>query len=86
MQVPYRTCRRVEFRDTDAAGIMHFSTYFTYMEEVEHEFLRSLGTSVDLPLEASVAETSEENHGPIGRQDQLATRGSAVPVQRLGTI
>lgn len=38
--------RRVEFRDTDAAGIMHFSTFFTYMEQVEHEFLRSLGKSV----------------------------------------
>ncbi len=51
MQGPYRTCRRVEFRDTDAAGIMHFSTFFTYMEEAEHELLRELGTSVMLPLE-----------------------------------
>ena len=50
MQTPYLSHRRVEFRDTDAAGIMHFSTYFTYMEEVEHEFLRALGTSVVIPL------------------------------------
>lgn len=42
----YRTTRRVEFRDTDAAGIVHFSAFFNYMEEVEHEFLRSLGLSV----------------------------------------
>lgn len=42
----YRTTRRVEFRDTDAAGIVHFSAFFHYMEEVEHEFLRSLGLSV----------------------------------------
>lgn len=42
----YRTIRRVEFRDTDAAGIVHFSAFFNYMEEVEHEFLRSLGLSV----------------------------------------
>jgi 4-hydroxybenzoyl-CoA thioesterase/acyl-CoA thioester hydrolase len=42
----FRTSRRVEFRDTDAAGIMHFSTFFTYMEEVEHEMLRELGLSV----------------------------------------
>ncbi len=55
MQAPYRTCRRVEFRDTDAAGIMHFSTYFTYMEEAEHELLRALGTSVVVPFEASPA-------------------------------
>ncbi|MDA7950375.1 MAG: acyl-CoA thioesterase [Pirellulaceae bacterium] len=47
--VDYLVKRRVEFRDTDAAGIMHFSTFFTYMEEVEHEFLRSRGLSVVLP-------------------------------------
>ena len=44
--VLYRTTRRVEFRDTDAAGIMHFSAFFNYMEQVEHEFLRHLGMSV----------------------------------------
>jgi 4-hydroxybenzoyl-CoA thioesterase/acyl-CoA thioester hydrolase len=42
----YRTLRRVEFRDTDAAGLMHFSAFFTYMEEAEHEFLRFAGLSV----------------------------------------
>jgi len=42
----FHTTRRVEFRDTDAAGIMHFSTFFTYMEEAEHDFWRSLGLSV----------------------------------------
>ena len=44
----FTTSKRVEFRDTDAAGIMHFSAYFTYMEEAEHELLRSIGTSVVL--------------------------------------
>jgi 4-hydroxybenzoyl-CoA thioesterase/acyl-CoA thioester hydrolase len=42
----FRTSRRVEFRDTDMAGIMHFSAFFTVLESVEHEFLRSLGLSV----------------------------------------
>ncbi len=46
MSEPYRTTRRVEFRDTDAAGIAHYSAFFFYMESVEHEFLRSLGLSV----------------------------------------
>ena len=41
-----RTQRRVEFADTDCAGIIHFTSYFRYMEEVEHAFLRSLGQSV----------------------------------------
>jgi 4-hydroxybenzoyl-CoA thioesterase/acyl-CoA thioester hydrolase len=45
----FHSQRRVEFRDTDAAGIMHFSNFFTYMEQVEHEFLRSLGLSVMAP-------------------------------------
>ena len=44
--ITFRTTRRVEFRDTDAAGIMHFSAFFNYMEQVEHEFLRHLGMSV----------------------------------------
>ena len=44
--VAFQTTRRVEFRDTDAAGIMHFSAFFNYMEQVEHEFLRHLGLSV----------------------------------------
>lgn len=46
MPDPFRTTRRVEFRDTDAAGIAHFSAFFFYMESVEHEFLRSIGLSV----------------------------------------
>jgi acyl-CoA thioester hydrolase len=38
--------RRIEFRDTDAAGIVHFSAFFPMMESAEHEALRSLGISV----------------------------------------
>jgi len=44
----HRSRYRVQFRDTDAAGIMHFSTFFTYMEETEHDFLRERGLSVVL--------------------------------------
>ncbi len=40
--------RRVEFADTDMAGIMHFSAIFRFMESAEHAFLRSLGYSVIL--------------------------------------
>jgi acyl-CoA thioester hydrolase len=38
--------RRVEFADTDLAGIVHFSRYFHYMEATEHAFFRSLGFSI----------------------------------------
>ena len=40
--------RRVEFSETDMAGIMHFSNFFRFMEAAEHAFLRSIGFSVDL--------------------------------------
>lgn len=46
MPATFRCQRRIEFRDTDAAGIAHFSAFFYFMEQAEHEFLRSLGLSV----------------------------------------
>ena len=38
--------RRVEFSETDMAGIVHFANFFRWMESAEHAFLRSLGYSV----------------------------------------
>ena len=38
--------RRVEFAETDMAGIVHFANFFRWMESAEHAFLRSLGVSV----------------------------------------
>ena len=46
MYTEYRTKRKIEFADTDMAGIVHFTRFFIFMETAEHEFLRSLGTSV----------------------------------------
>ncbi len=46
MPYEYWTKRQIEFSDTDMAGIVHFSRFFVFMEAAEHEFLRSLGTSV----------------------------------------
>jgi acyl-CoA thioester hydrolase len=42
-KVSYRTMRRVEFYETDLAGLVHFANFFRYMESAEHEFLRSIG-------------------------------------------
>ena len=46
MSTEYQTKRKIEFADTDMAGIVHFTRFFVFMESAEHEFLRSLGTSV----------------------------------------
>lgn len=42
----FRLKRRVQFYETDAAGIVHFSWYFRYMEETEHAFWREAGLSI----------------------------------------
>ena len=78
MSKTYTTQRRVEFRDTDAAGIMHFSVFFTMMEQVEHEFLRHLGLSVIMPSDSEDAYISWprvsahcEYVAPVGFDDVL---------------
>jgi YbgC/YbaW family acyl-CoA thioester hydrolase len=53
---PFRTTRRVEFHETDMAGIVHFSNFFRYMESAEVAFLRDRGLSVAMGWEG----------GPIG--------------------
>ena len=46
MSYEFQITRRVEFSETDQAGIMHFSNFFRFMETAEHGFYRSLGFSV----------------------------------------
>jgi len=46
MSTAFVTSRRVEFSDTDAAGIMHFAAFFRMMEQAEHDLLRSVNLSV----------------------------------------
>jgi YbgC/YbaW family acyl-CoA thioester hydrolase len=46
MAATFTQRRRVEFHETDMAGIVHFSVFFRYMEACEHAFVRSLGASV----------------------------------------
>ena len=46
MPYEFKAVRRVEFSDTDMAGIMHYSNFFRFMETAEHAFYRSLGFSV----------------------------------------
>lgn len=41
--------RRVQFYETDAAGIVHFSWYVRYMEEAEHALWREAGMSIAPP-------------------------------------
>lgn len=76
MNEPYRTRRRVEFRDTDASGLIHFSAFFVLMEAVEHELLRHLGTSVHLTTDQGTISWPRvaakcEYHSPVHFEDEL---------------
>jgi YbgC/YbaW family acyl-CoA thioester hydrolase len=42
----FRDRRRIEFYETDMAGIVHFSNFFRFMESAEHAFFRSLGLAL----------------------------------------
>jgi acyl-CoA thioester hydrolase len=46
MAAQFTTSRRVEFSDTDMAGIAHFTMFYRFMEQAEHDYFRSL----DLPI------------------------------------
>ena len=46
MAFEFKAIRRVEFSETDMAGIVHYSNFFKYMETAEHGFFRALGHSV----------------------------------------
>jgi 4-hydroxybenzoyl-CoA thioesterase/acyl-CoA thioester hydrolase len=65
MSAAFVTTRRVEFSDTDAAGIMHFAAFFRMMEQAEHELLRSVGLSVVMPEAAIPGEAVTEKGGKI---------------------
>ena len=66
----YHTRRRIEFVDTDMAGIVHFSRFYVFMEQAEHELLRSLGLSVHGGV---------DEDGNILRHSGAAALGIEVP-------
>jgi acyl-CoA thioester hydrolase len=39
--------RRVQYRETDASGLAHFTAFFAYAEEAEHAMWREAGLSVE---------------------------------------
>ena len=45
----HRLTRRVQFYETDAVGIVHFSWFPRYLEEAEHDMWRAAGLSIHEP-------------------------------------
>ena len=46
MPAEFSIPRRVQFAETDMAGVVYFANYFRWMEEVEHAYFRSLGLGI----------------------------------------
>jgi len=83
----FQITRRVEFGDTDMAGIMHFSNFFRFMEVAETDFLHSRGLSVSwfadgvkwgFPRVSAACDFQK----PAKFQDLLTV---AVKLEKLGT-
>jgi 4-hydroxybenzoyl-CoA thioesterase/acyl-CoA thioester hydrolase len=87
MTTPFLDHRRVEFRDTDAAGIAHFSMFFVWMEQAEHAALRHVGLSVmDHHATPTISwprvSATCDYHSPAFFEEQLTI---TVAIQRLGS-
>jgi YbgC/YbaW family acyl-CoA thioester hydrolase len=70
----HRYRRRAQFAEVDAARIVHFSRYFRYMEEAEHELWRSAGLSI-MPPDYTVGwarvGASFDYHAPLRFEEEF---------------
>src|SRR4051812_47471990 len=79
MSFTFSIPRRIQFAETDMAGIVHFANYFRMMEEVEHAFFRSVGLSVSMQHDGMHVgwprkAVSCEFFGPIRFEDEVELR------------
>ena len=62
------------FHETDSEGIVHFSNYFSYMEEAEHALWREAGLSI-APRRADVVfpriNAAFEYHSPLRFEEEF---------------
>ena len=73
MASEYRLKRRVQFYETDMAGIVHFSWFFRYLEEAEHTMWREAGLSIagGLGVGWPRVAASFEFHRPLRFEDEF---------------
>ena len=86
MAAEFSISRRVQFAETDMAGVVHFSNYFRWMEEVEHAFFRAVGLSVVMQHEGREISWPRVNveceyFGPLRFEDEVQLR---LRVMKLG--
>lgn len=72
----FSIARRIQFSETDMAGIVHFANFYRMMEEVEHAFFRSVGLSVSMQHDGlhvgwPRVSASCEFFGPLKFEDEV---------------
>lgn len=83
MAFTYR--RRVQFADTDLAGLVHFSMFFRYMEEAEHALWRAAGLTIARAGEVTGwprLATSFEFKAPLRFEDEFDVYVAVAHVTR----
>ncbi len=77
--------RRVEFAETDAAGMVHFSIFFRYMEEAEHAIWRHAGMDIFASRETNSwprISAKFDFKAPLRFQDEFEVRTEMGAVTR----
>ena len=86
MPAEFTSTRRVQFAETDMAGIAHFANFFRWMEEAEHAMFRAAGLSVQMQLDGMEISWPRVSVGcefvrPVRFEDELSL---GLRVVRLG--
>ena len=79
-----RLRRRVQFAETDAAGLVHFSNFFRYFEDAEHALWREAGLSIHperAPIGWPRVAASCEFHRPLKFEQEFDI---SVVISELG--
>ena len=90
MPTDFETQRRIEFADTDMAGIVHFANFFRFMEAAEHEFVRTLGLTLHTESDGRMLGFARvhaecDYKAPLRYQDLVAIRLRVVE-KRASTV
>jgi acyl-CoA thioester hydrolase len=81
----FRYPRQVQFAETDAAGMVHFSVYFRYMEEGEHALWRRAGMDIFANHEERSwprISATFDYKAPLRFQDEFEVRTEIAAVSR----
>ena len=86
MFATFTLTHRVEFAETDMAGIVHFSNFFRMMENTEHALFRSLGHSIHAAREGETTgwprvKASCEYLQPLRFEEEVAIRLEVAEVR-----